>query len=341
MPKTIVKVDASALKESSCEWRFDAIVNQGWREKITYNDTVYGTSVHRYLSRMEESGGKFDEAVRACLRIWRQGGFKIRNKKDHLTENHLITTCFDYWQHITTKQSEFQLIQNPHAKCWQCEGTGLVGHEEVGGLCNICAGKGTREQPVVEVKFSIPWEISDDYEAYIEGTIDRVGKIINGCYCVRDFKTTSSWDSKKFLAGFRSSPQLKLYLWSVRKEAEREGSALAQLRGQRIGAAIDGIFLKSSSETIFDSSEVFFFSPAQDVEFEFLLADKMEEIKSYALKEKTPRKTGKIEGTCHNLFSCKFHDVCHALDEKVGKFVLMSNFNQRPYEPLKHGEVQE
>ena len=342
MSKIIVKVDASALRESACEWRFDAIVNQGWRSKELFNDTVYGTAVHKYLSRMEESGGQFDEAVRACLKIWRAGKFKIRDKKAHLNENHLINTCFDYWNYLQTKQREFSLIQNPNAKCWSCGGTGLDTPKTIEVVtCKVCEGKGTREQPVVEVKFSIPWEISENYEAYIEGTIDRVGKINNGCYCVRDYKTTSSWDSKKFLDGFSSSPQLKLYLWAVRKEAERENSPIAQLKGQRIGAAIDGVFLKSSSETEFDSSRVFFFNEQQEEEFENLLEDKIDEIKSYALNIIAPRKTGKITGLCHNLFSCRFHDVCHALDEKVGKFVLLNNFEKRPYEPLKHGEVND
>jgi len=342
MPKTIVKVDASALKESACEWKYNAIVIQGWREKFTWNDTIYGTSVHKYLSRMEESGGLFDEAVRAAIKVWRGANFKIRPKKEHLTENHLINTCFDYWQHLQTKQSEFSLIQNPTANCWRCGGEGVIHAEDDANIqCAVCDGKGKREQSVVEVKFSIPWEIQEEYESYIEGTIDRVGKINNGCYCVRDYKTTSSWDAQKFLKGFKSSPQLKLYLWAVRMEAARDGSALSQLRGQKIGAAIDGVFLKSKSETLFDSSEVFFFSLKQEIEFEDMLAVKMQEIKEYALRETPPAMNGKIEGLCHNLFSCKFHDVCHALDEKVGNFVLLSNFDQRPYEPLKHGEVTE
>lgn len=344
MNKTIVRVDASALKESGCEWRFDAIVNGGWREKGNFNDTVYGTATHKYLSTMEESGGQFDEAVRAALRIWRKGGFKVRNKKDHLNENHLISTCFDYWQYLQTKQSEFKLLQNPNATCWKCGGSGFVTEDvdhNTATACPACAGKGKREQPVVEVKFSIPWEITDTYEAYIEGTIDRVGKINNGCYCVRDYKSTSSWNPMAFLAGFLSSPQLKLYLWAIRQEALRENSPLAMLRGQRMGAAIDGIFLKSSKETEFKSSDVFFFSPKQDEEFELLLRYKMEQIKSYALNMIIPNRTGKITGLCHTLFPCKFHSVCHALDEKVGDFVLKSNFNQRPYEPLHHGEIVE
>lgn len=343
MSKTIVRVDASALKESSCGWKYDAIVNKGYREKEIWNDTVYGTAVHKYLAVMEESGGKFDEAVRACLRVWREAAekFKIRSKKDHLNENHLINTCFDFWNYLQTKQQEFQLIQNPEAKCWKCGGIGSIVTNNVGSPCDECSGKGIREQPVVEVKFSIPYEILDNYEAYIEGTIDRVGKINNGCYCVRDFKTTSSWDAIKFLSGFLSSPQLKLYIWAIRKEAERAGSAIEKLKGQRIGAAIDGIFLKSAKETEFKSSEVFFFSPQQDIEFEYLLMTKMLEIKRYALNLEAPLKTGKIEGLCHNLFSCKFHNVCHAIDEKVGQFVLKSNFIQRPYEPHKHGDVAE
>src|SRR5947207_5858260 len=179
MTKTIVRVDASALKESSCEWRFNALVNEGWREKIRYNDTVYGTAVHKYLSRMEESGGQFDEAVKAAIKLWRGTDFKIRKKKDHLTENHLISTCFDFWQHLQTKNSEFKLIQNPSAKCWKCNGVGLIGERETGKVCDVCGGKGTKEQPIVEVKFYIPWESTDDYESYIEGTIDRVGQINN------------------------------------------------------------------------------------------------------------------------------------------------------------------
>jgi len=337
--KIILRCDSSAIKEGGCDFRFKSIVVDGLVGNKVYNDTLYGTAVHAYMARMEESGGKFDDAVRQAMLIFRNPNIVIREKKEHLTENHLILTCFDFWQHIE-KNSNFELFIDPQATCYNCKGAGHIQTQpEVFTVCSICNGNKVRPQPIVEKKFSIKYYEDDKFIVYIEGTIDRIGKIKNGCLCVRDYKTTSSWDSVKFLKSFKSSAQLKLYIWSLKKLGLLfPDGPLAPFAKQPVGVAIDGIFLKSKKETTFEGSEVFIFKDTQMDEFEVLLAKEIYRIMALALGTIAPDKNGKMRGLCYPGYFCKFFDICHAQDEIVAEFVKTKNFKQKDYKPLQHGE---
>ncbi len=336
--KRIIKLDASALSKSSCPLAFYRTVIEGYRNPTTYNDTQYGSAVHRFCAVMCYTAGNFSVAVQEAVKVMRKP-CTVRNKKDHLNEKHLINTCLNYWEEYVSKDNEFEMVINPEAKCWKCNG---VGYDTA--ICMECNGKGTRPQPMVEVNFDFPFyteQVGDtEYEIRICGTIDRFGKFKNGCFAVRDYKTTSSWDLKKFFEPFKLRPQLKLYIWSLKKlAAANPDSQLAKIVSSTpIGACIDGIFLKSAKETTFQHSDVFIPKREELEKFEHLLWAKCAELVHLASHPLAADPLGMVEGTCHHIVPCDFFDVCVAVDEIASRHVLKNNFIQKPYDPLTFNE---
>lgn len=335
--KTIIKISSSALKDSGCDVRYDETVNRGLVEKLPWNDTFYGTCFHKFAYVMAMTDGNFAMANAETMNKFRKTVTRIRDKKEHLTEKHLINTCIQYWTEIEAARTDFEPLLHSEL-CYYCKGTNIV---ELNGEkcdCNKCEA-GIRTVPIAEFNFSIPVYEDEDFIVLLEGTIDRMGKIKNGAYCIRDFKTTSSWDYKKFLGSFRSSSQLKLYLWALKKHAaENPGSVLDGITKFPMMAFIDGVFLKSAKETEFHS-EGFQFKDWEFEEIESMLLDKAKQIVELKVKGDLKQKiypTGKITGLCYTGFYCKYFDVCHALDATVKKHIINNNFTHRPFDPLNY-----
>lgn len=342
MNKTIIKIDASALKSGACDWALWATVIEGYKEPQMFNDTQYGVAFHTFASRMAESNNDFAEAHKSAMQVMRLP-CKVRDrKKAHLTEKHLINTCTTYFSDVETKRSNFEYIINPQAKCWKCKGIGSIPclakdymvREDTIMICPTCEGKSFRAQPLVEVTFSIQVYEDEQFIVYLCGTIDRIGKIRNGAYCIRDYKTTSTWDIDKYLAYFRCSVQFKLYLWALKRMAkDNPGTILDEITRFPMVAFIDGVFLKSAKDTEFHSSDAIQYKEWEYEEFESLLNDQIQRLLSIARGSLAVR-NGKMLGLCYTGFYCKFHDVCHAIDNVVAEHVLKQNFIRKPYDPL-------
>ena len=308
MEKKIIKISSSALKESACDWRYKAIVLDGYTSLLPYNDTQYGSAFHKFCYVMALTNGNFAEAHKAAIEKFRQP-VQIRDRKEHLTEKHLIATCLTYWDQIESNRTDFQSLINP-----------------------------TNDKPLVEFNFSVPVYEDKYCIVLFEGTIDRIGKIKNGFYCIRDFKTTSSWKAKEFLESFRASPQLKLYLWALKKHASlNPGTILDDIVKFPLAAFIDGVFLKSAKETEFHSSDAYVFKDWEFEEIEQQLYQKALKIVNISLgHEVSMTRNGKIFGECYKGYYCKFFHVCHAIDKQVADIVLKKNFTQRPFDPLNY-----
>lgn len=305
--KRILRVDASSLRESACPFKWKLIVIDGYKELILYNDTLYGLAVHLFIKVMFESGGNFAKAKDAAVELFRKPNV-IRSKKNHLTEIHLLKTCITLWQDYIEKEN-FKVLCYPDGS------------------------------PCVEIKFEYTLYDSPTLEIRGCGTIDRFGQIPRGCFCVRDWKITSSWNEKGYLDSYRLSPQLKFYVYSIKKWVEQTNapSPLAEIKDQPIGAFIDGIFLKSTGDSVFKSSEMFLFKQSELDEFEVLLKTKLFELEVMYRTNFAQRK-GLIEGTCSNgKVLCKFHDIC-ASDDIAASHLLKRDFIQREYNPLMFGE---
>src|SRR6266576_2163614 len=150
MDKKIIKLDASALSQSSCLLRFKRIVLEGYTDKIPYNDTQYGSAFHKFMATMQETNGDFARAIIETNELFNR---PCNIRKKHLTELHLNKTCIDYWQHFQQKDT-FQVMQSSDGK------------------------------PLVETDFAIPYFENDKYVVMLQGTIDKHGKFQNGCYAI-------------------------------------------------------------------------------------------------------------------------------------------------------------
>ena len=310
MEKKIIKISSSSLKESACDWRYKAIVLGGYTSKLPYNDTLYGSAFHKFCYVMAITNGNFAEAHKAGIEKFRRPVL-IRDKKEHLTDKHLIATCLQYWDAIESNRTDFQSLVNKEGK------------------------------PLVEFNFSVPVYEDEYCIVKLEGTIDRIGKIKNGFFCIRDFKTTSSWKWTEFLDSFRASPQLKLYLWALKKHAKlNPGSILDDIVKFPMAAFIDGVFLKSAKETEFHSSDAYVYKDWEFQEIENLLYKKAYQIAEFYSSNLEATRNGKITGECYRGYYCKFFHVCHALDKRVEEVVLDKNFAQREFDPLNYdGEI--
>ena len=206
--KTTLYLNASALGESDCELKFHNIVIAGLTQPLARRDTQFGSAFHKFMSRMFETGGNIAEAHTASLEVMRKPCIEV-DKKDWMSEKALIPLCLDYWETVISKDNFYRLV-NSNAKCWKCGGKGRYNRiPDADNLsdelinCSVCNGSCTREQPLVEATFM--HRLHEDDELIIEGvgTLDSVGQIRNGAYCIQDFKTTSSWKIDEFLENFR------------------------------------------------------------------------------------------------------------------------------------------
>lgn len=311
--KRIIKIDASSLKESACDLKFWNIVVEGYTTELVPNDMQYGTAVHKFVEVMFRSGGDFKSAVNAARTLYIKPCI-IKKNKQHLTVNHLIKTCIDLWQEFIQKD-DFEYFILPD------------------GL------------PAVELTFSLKMYEDENCEIYLEGTIDKFGKIKNGCYAIGDYKTTASYDPTNYFEPYRLSPQLKTYVFALKEKARIEvDSPLAKIVNTPIGAFIDGIFLSSTKQSEFKRSEVIVFKEDQLEEYEYLLKKSCwnlaEMFDTYTHNNgMLPIGNGKINGLCDGKWGlCKYFSVCASPDATTQKQLLAKNFIKKDYQPLLFGK---
>lgn len=312
--KTIIKLDASALKESSCLLRTFYTIHKGYRQAINTIDVQYGLAFHAFVARMKMGNGDFSAAIREAKEIFAKPSI-MKSKKQWMTEPHLLKTCMDYWTQVAMTDDWHTIVEG---------------------------------EPLVELKFAIPYYQDDEVEVMLCGTIDdicRRGE--NGVYAVRDYKTTSSWNIKEYMDGYRLSPQLIFYVFIMQLYAKHyPDSIVSKIVGQsglQLGAMIEGIFLKGEAKPPeFVKSEVFYFKAEQMEEFQMILNDKIREIVTM-IKEANrgfgiPR-YGMLNGSCTTIYGkCKFADACSANDINARQHVLNNNFIVKSFDPLKYNE---
>lgn len=299
--KKVLRIDASALKKSSCMLAFKRIVSDGYRSAAHFNDVLYGSSFHLFVAEMYRTRGDFSKAIAGAVQLYKKPTI-IRKK--HLTEQHLIKTCLDYWEHFRATDN-FEVL-------------------EVDG------------EPMVEVTFEINIYEDDEYIIHLVGTIDKIGQFVKGCYAIGDYKTTGSWSSDDYFKKYRISTQLITYFYALRKLAEfNPNSPLAKICNTKVGVFIDGIFV-TAAKTEFKRSEVMFLDDKLD-EYETLLQRKC--IQLVAAINEEPIREGIIQGSCVDMeYKCDFYNVCSAPDKIASSYMLKRDFIQKEYNPFKFNE---
>lgn len=244
-------------------------------------------------------------------------------------------------QYIEEEEKNFSLITIPQ-KCFWCGGSGVIEHcnSECSGVTNVvscehCSGAGIINGPATELNFHFMFYEDEAIKVYLCGTIDRIGKIAGGCFAIRDWKTTGSWNTEQYFRRYEMSRQLRLYILACKLMAEREpDSILGKIGATKMGAFIDAIFLdKSPNESKVASSEMFSYSNQELQEFKEQLIDWCGYV-SNAVQFNSFPKQGILNGTCVQPYGeCKFWNVCKNND-MVATLLLKREFTQREYNPL-------
>lgn len=306
--KQIINVDASSLSDAGCMLRWHRSVVGGYRERVQGASLIYGKAFHKFQETMFRTKGDLQEAKKAMVLSFDVPKAATGKTNGYLADrNHVFATSYMYWEDITCKDTEFDLLMLPNGS------------------------------PAVEQTFSFKYYEDDNVIVNLCGTIDRIGQIKKGCWCVRDYKTTSRWNPVEYLSEYRMSKQLRFYILALKIMSERyPDSVLGQIGATKVGARIDAVFLKERpTDNKYISSDVFLFSEGAIEEFRGLLDQyiiRLTGAVQVALLQPLPRE-GIINGSCDSKFRCKFWGVCSAPME-VQDTILERDFIQTPYNPL-------
>jgi len=344
--KTIIKLNASSLPLLRCTLMWYRTVVQGYTGGIKSAKLVYGSAVHRYIDTMFKTEGNMRLAIESALAEFRVPKSDDR-KSQHLSdEKHMLVTCFNLWDQSLSKEQDFDIIKL-HTKCWYCKGTGVDDVDLDPAIippkvtpCKHC-DKGIRLQAATEVTFELPYYEDDYIKVLLCGTIDKIGKIRNGCYAVGDYKTTSTWDADTHLNSFELGPQLRFYVFAVKLMAQlAPESALGQIGATQMGAFIDGIYLKpKASDNSYKRSIVFQFKQEEMDEFRLLLSKAISHISYVVQHDKWNIREGILNGSCDNknkFGKCDYWFVCKAQSPEIGQILLDRDFQRKPYDPINH-----
>ena len=312
MSKRIIRIDASSLKQSQCFLRFWNIVIEGYREQLVNNDIQYGTAVHKFIATMLETGNiqQAYKDAETCYSI----PMRWKPKKQFMDVKHLKQTCFYLWEQFIAIEQNFEIVQ------YEKEGTTLV--------------------PAVEVGFALPYYVDDTIEVLLCGTIDQIGKIKNGNFAVRDFKTTSSWNQQEYLDGYELDPQLIFYKLCLQLFSKLyPQSTLGKIGATPLVGFIDGIFLKPDATKLeCKRSKIFDIRQTLVDEMNVFLGALIYKLKNQLLLRGPLYRDGIGNGSCNTKFGpCMFTQVCSSPDD-IAKEFFLKRFLKREYNPLNFGK---
>ena len=318
MSKIEINIDSTVLSAAGCIKQLilktvGTIENGqptgGYKERGVPIKMGYGICVHKFIDVMYKTSGHYPEASKAALDMFNSLAIIHNKQAAHLSDTkHLLTTCYGVWSHIES-DSEFEVM--------------MLG-----------------DKPATEITFSLPYFEDDYVKINLCGTIDRIGKIRGGCYCIRDWKTTSSWDNNGYFKSYELSRQLRIYTLACKMMSRQHpDSVLGKVGATNMGAAIDAIFLKpKANDNKIASSSVFQYKMDDLVLFEDTLRAICLRL-SNAIQNEWYPKEGIANGNCEMRHGkCSFWNCC-AADDSVEHILLKRDFEQKTFDPLKYNEI--
>ena len=281
----------------------------GYKEHAMGVKLVYGICVHKFIDVMYKTGGSYPDASKAAVELFQTLPTIEDKKSPQLSDkSHLLTTCYGVWSKVE-EDSEFEVM--------------MLG-----------------DKPATEITFSLPYYEDDFVKINLCGTIDRIGKIRGGCYCIRDWKTTSSWDNAGYFKSYELSRQLRIYTLACKIMSKlHPESVLGQVGATNMGAMIDAIFLKpKANDNVIRSSVVFQYKDNDLTAFQDTLMAVCQRL-SKAIELNFFPKEGIVNGNCELRHGkCMFWNVC-AADDNVSKILLKRDFKQQKFDPLHYNEI--
>lgn len=333
---------SSALKHSGCIKALDLVVHHGYKEKTMSSKMRYGIGVHKFIQVMYLTGGHIptarEEAVKTFLSIPEEAD----RKAPHLSDaNHMHSVALWTWEMMVKTEPEFEILQL-NQECEKCKGKKWLDCGSMGLVeCTKCNGVGSYIGPAVEVNYSLLFFEDKNVRINWCGTLDRIGKLQNGIWLLPDWKSTSSWDQKKYFIQYEMAKAPRGYVLALHLMAERyPDSILGQIGKQTLGVRFDAIFIKPAiNEVQFARSDVYKFMPDDERirEFRVMLEDKCREISLAVQTGYFPRQ-GILNGSCeHKYGKCLFWNSCK-LGGPAEQFMLKRDFEQKPFTPLNYND---
>lgn len=310
--KTEINIDSTSLGRSSCILHFWRHVGEGYTFKTLTPALTYGIAIHKFIDMMYQTGGIYPKAMEKAMEMFRLPTSQDDKKPWMRDEGHFRATCFNVWSVHINEDKNFEVIVKPDGK------------------------------PATEITFSFKYFEDETVIINLQGTIDSIGKITNGCYAIRDFKTTGSWDTKAYWTQYEMSRQLRIYTIACKLMAKMEpNSVLGKIGAQQMGAFIDAIFLTTKPNDVgYDRSIVYQYKEEDLHEFQMTLDDTCKKL-SQAIKTGYFPKEGLVNGTCESKWSdgekgkCEFWNVCK-VNPTVASLLLNRDFVKKPFKPLEY-----
>lgn len=322
MSKHTYIIDASAIKESSCQYRLFNKIVIGYRGKRNNNDIEWGQAFHKFRSHLRTHGKEsFGEAMMIATQYYENTPMLIKPNKKYLTSTYLQRACLEYF---TKYQNDlFEVVRTERDAEDIPAGTPLV-------------------EPIT--RFIFPYYVDDLMEVLMAGTMDEVGKFRNGVYSICDLKTTSVRDVESYFKSYDLSPQMLFYRWAVKQYAKSHpDSIIAKIESEDVYCFIDGVFTFGADKIELHRSNIMPFPDAKLLEFELLLEETMSKFieltRCYLMTGQLPPRYGMVNGACQTIYGpCMFFNGCSAPDLESREAIFDSSFKREFYNPLNWGE---
>lgn len=301
--------DATSLGHATCLLRFDRLVRGGYRPKVKTVNIVWGLAFHKFIERLRR-GDELFNAIEKARELFDNTPKFIPSNMKHLDVN-LLTFLAGMYNTAVFKTDPFKVVT-------------------------------VENEPLVELKFAIPFYESEQYEYLLCGTIDAILKA--SAYIIEDIKTTGGRNPDDYFSSYVLSTQLHVYAYAIRWYAQvHPGSVFDEIVSRNsIGCMINGIFHTTKmTECLLKRSPVFYISNDAVDRFakhtltfikrydEMLRSNQIEDYKE-----------GLVNGSCEEFRfgKCPYFGVCSAPDAVASDMVLRQHFEQRAYNPLKFNE---
>lgn len=350
MPNQITfNLDSTSLSAASCLLNYKrTVIGEleepiiGAYKSIPNSAMIYGVAVHKFTDVMFKTNGHYPTARLESEKSFNVPKILTNEKLPWLNEpKHLGITNYELWSNYIEPESSYEVLMISQ-ECWWCKGVRSPKNIEDGVLiigCKHCNGSGIFNGPATELTFKILFYEDEFIKVNLCGTIDSVGKFKNGCYAIRDWKTTSSWGKESYLESYELSRQLRIYTLACKLMARTNpDSVLGRVGSTKMGAFIDGIFLKpKANDNEYMRSQVFQYSDKEIAEFEQQLLKFCSRFSRNVSLNYFP-KEGILNGTCEGKYGkCRFWSCCKSNDN-ISNLLLKRDFKRVIYDPLHFNE---
>jgi len=178
----ILRIDASAYKESACSLKFYYTTVRGLRSSYMNHKMEYGTAYHKALETYYATGNKA-KSLNEALEHFSHPDIHVP-ENDWRTQGHLANCITQYFDHYS-----------------DVDGLKVEKHEG---------------EALLEMKFAYPFYTNGFIDIVLCGTIDFIGTYF-GQNIICDHKSTAVTTVDRYLASYEMSTQLMLYTLVMRK----------------------------------------------------------------------------------------------------------------------------